>query len=137
MGTFSICLMHRLKSCTKDKNLNLIVIGAFSSVLLLLAPASSVFAQTPWSLFQRLCPSGFLATGPQCANLFTGTNIGTCDNSFLMSLGVCTPSSTNACPVNTVLQNGVCVPISSTCPIGSVLQNGVCVPFPNPVPSPS
>ena len=32
------------------------------------------------------------------------------------------------CPVNTVLQNGVCVPILGTCPIGYTLQNGVCVP---------
>lgn len=41
----------------------------------------------------------------------------------------------NPCPTNTVLQNGVCVPISNTCPIGTILQNGVCVPFPNPTPS--
>ncbi len=129
MSAFSICMMRRLKASTKDKNLNLIVIGALSTLLLLLSPTSAVFAQTPWGLFQRLCPSGLLATGPQCANLFTGTNLGTCDNSFLVSLGVCTPSSTNTCPTNTVLQNGVCVPISSNCPVGSVLQSGVCVPI--------
>jgi hypothetical protein len=62
MGTFSICLKRGLKFSTKDKKLNLMVIGAFSSVLLLLAPTSAAFAQTPWGLFQRLCPSGSLKT---------------------------------------------------------------------------
>ena len=135
MDTFSICLMRRLKANTKDKDLTLFVIGAFLALILVLTPASAVFAQSPWGLFQRLCPSGLLATGPQCANLLTGNNMGTCDNSFLMALGICTPSSTNTCPVGTVLQNGVCVTISSTCPVGTVLQNGVCVPFPNPIQS--
>ena len=129
MDTFSIGLMRRLKVNTKDKGLNLLVIGAFLALILVLTPSSAVFAQSPWGLFQRLCPSGLLATGPQCANLLTGNNMGTCDNSFLMALGICTPSSTNTCPIGTVLQNGVCVPISSTCPIGTVLQNGVCVPI--------
>ena len=129
MDTFSIGLMRRLKANTKDKGLNLLVIGAFLALILVLTPSSAVFAQSPWGLFQRLCPSGLLATGPQCANLLTGNNMGTCDNSFLMALGICTPSSTNTCPIGTVLQNGVCVPISITCPIGTVLQNGVCVPI--------
>jgi hypothetical protein len=124
-----------MEANTKDKDLNLLVIGVFLTLILVLTPSSAVFAQSPWGLFQRLCPSGLLATGPQCANLFTGNNIGTCDNSFLMAIGICTPSSTNTCPIGTVLQNGVCVPISSTCPIGTVLQNGVCVPFTNPTQS--
>jgi len=136
MGTFSRCLMRRLEANTKDKDLNLLVIGGFLTLILVLIPSSAVFAQSPWGLFQKLCPSGLLATGPQCANLFTGNNMGTCDNAFLVSIGLCTPSSTNTCPTNTVLQNGVCVPISSTCPIGTVLQNGVCVPFTNPIQSP-
>jgi hypothetical protein len=121
--------MRRLEANTKDRDLNLLVIGAFLTLILVLTTSSAVFAQSPWGLFQKLCPSGLLATGPQCANLFTGNNMGICDNAFLVSIGVCTPSSTNTCPTNTVLQNGVCVPISSTCPIGSVLQNGVCVPI--------
>jgi hypothetical protein len=129
MGTFSRGLMRRLEANTKDRDLNLLVIGAFLTLILVLTTSSAVFAQSPWGLFQKLCPSGLLATGPQCANLFTGNNMGICDNAFLVSIGVCTPSSTNTCPTNTVLQNGVCVPISSTCPIGSVLQNGVCVPI--------
>src|SRR5437899_5880192 len=129
MDTFRICLMRRLKANTKDKDLTFLVIGAFLTLILVLTPSSAVFAQSPWGLFQRLCPSGLLATGPQCANLFTGNNMGTCDNAFLVSIGVCTPSSTNTCPIGTVLQNGVCVPISSNCPIGTVLQNGVCVPI--------
>jgi len=127
--------MRRLEANTKDKDLNLLVIGAFLTLILVLTPSSAVFAQSPWGLFQKLCPSGLLATGPQCANLFTGNNMGTCDNAFLVSIGVCISSSTNTCPTNTVLQNGVCVPISSTCPIGTVLQNGVCVPFLNPIQS--
>ncbi len=81
---------------------------------------NSVFGQDPWGLFQTLCPAGRLAAGPQCQNLLTGNNIGTgtCNNGFLLSLGVCMPTTTNSCP------------------IGSVLQNGVCVPFTNPIQSP-
>jgi hypothetical protein len=135
MDTFSRGLMRRLEVNTKDKDLNLLVIGAFLTLILVLTPSPAVFAQSPWGLFQKLCPSGLLATGPQCANLFTGNNMGICDSAFLVSIGVCTPSSINTCPTNTVLQNGVCVPISSTCPIGTVLQNGVCVPFTNPTQS--
>lgn len=90
-----------------------------STTLLLLIP-NSVFGQDPWGLFQTLCPTGRLATGPQCQNLLTGNNIGTgsCNNAFLISNGLCVPTTTN------------------TCPIGSVLQNGVCVPFTNPIQSP-
>jgi hypothetical protein len=89
-------------------------------MLLLLIPNSAVFGQSPWGMFQTLCPAGRLATGPQCQNLLTGNNIGTgiCNNGFLLSLGMCVPTTTN------------------TCPIGSVLQNGVCVPFTNPIQSP-
>jgi len=69
---------------------------ALSTVLLLLIPTSVifVFAQTsvqkPWGLFQTLCPAGRLATGPQCQDLFTGTNIGTCDPNLLNTYGVYT-----------------------------------------------
>jgi hypothetical protein len=71
-------------------------------------------------LFQTLCPAGQLATGPQCQNLLAGNNIGTdtCNNAYLISIGLCALTTT------------------SSCPIGSVLQNGVCVPFTNPIQSP-
>jgi K319-like protein len=133
MGTIGLCLDQKLKDCSKNKNLTLLIMGASSIMLLLLIPTSTVFAQVslqnPWALFQTLCPQGRLATGPQCTNLFTGTNTATCDNSYLVAIGVCTPSSnTGTCPANYQLQNGVCVPISTTCPSGTVLQNGVCVP---------
>jgi hypothetical protein len=97
-----------------------IVLSTISTTLLLLIPNSAVFGQSPWGLFQTLCPVGRLATGPQCQNLLTGNNIGTgiCNNAYLISIGVCVPTTT------------------STCPIGSVLQNGVCVPFTNPIQSP-
>jgi hypothetical protein len=97
-----------------------IVFSTISTTLLLLIPNSAVFGQDPWGLFQTLCPAGRLASGPQCQNLFTGNNIGTgtCNNAYLISIGVCVSTTT------------------STCPIGSVLQNGVCVPFTNPIQSP-
>jgi K319-like protein len=149
--------MRRLKAGTKNKNLNLLIICALSTVLLSLMSTSLTFAQksvqNPWGLFQTLCPAGRLATGPQCANLFTGTNVGTCDSNLLITYGVCIPTMTGTCPSNyqlqngvcvpltntcpsgTVLQNSVCVPITITCPIGSILQNGICVPLTNPVQS--
>jgi hypothetical protein len=92
-----------------------IVLSTISTTLLLI-PNSAVFGQDPWGLFQTLCPTGRLATGPQCINVLTGSTI--CNNAFLISIGICVPSST------------------STCPIGSVPQNGVCVPFTNPIQSP-
>ena len=96
-----------------------IVLSTISTTLLLLIPNSAVFGQSPWGLFQTLCPAGQLASGPQCQNLLTGNNVGTgiCNNAYLISIGVCVPTTT------------------STCPIGSVLQNGVCVPFTNPIQS--
>ena len=97
-----------------------IVLSTISTTLLLLIPNSEVFGQDPWGLFQTLCPAGQLATGPQCQNLLAGNNIGTgtCNDAYLISIGLCAPTTI------------------STCPIGSVLQNGVCVPFTNPIQSP-
>src|SRR5438552_9290583 len=85
------------------------------SVLVTVAIPNVVFAQTTaWSLFQQLCQSGGVATGPQCQNLQTQQSNG------------------STCPTNSILQNGVCVPTASTtqgtCPTNSILQNGVCVP---------
>jgi hypothetical protein len=90
-----------------------IVILAFTVSISL---PNSVFAQmNPWSLFQRLCQSGGLATGPQCQN--SGTS-----------------SSSSVCGTNAILQNGVCVPTTSStttnsvCGTNAILQNGACVP---------
>jgi hypothetical protein len=122
----TICFMCRLNASTKNKNKNssLLVLGAFSSLILLLIPTPTVFAQvSPWELFQMLCGTGRLVTGPQCQNLSTGTN--TCANGLLVAVGVCIPTNTNTG-----------VPNTTTCPPGSTLQNGVCEPFTNPVQSP-
>jgi hypothetical protein len=76
-------------------------------MLLLLIPNSVVFGQTnPWDLFQQLCPTGRLATGPQCQNFFT-TGINT---------------ATNTCPTGSVIQNSICVPFTTpvqTAPIAN------------------
>ena len=108
------------RKAISSASLPFIVFSTISTTLLLLIPNSAVFGQSPWGLFQTLCPAGRLASGPQCQNLLTGNNIGTgiCNNAYLISIGVCVPTTT------------------STCPIGSVLQNGVCVPFTNPIQSP-
>ncbi len=105
------------------------------SIILLLIPIPMVLGQTnPWALFQQLCPTGRLATGPQCQNFFTNTN--TCPTGSVLQNGICAPfTNTNTCPTGSVLQNGICAPFTNTntCPTGSVLQNGVCVPSTTPV----
>jgi hypothetical protein len=119
-STFGLFLKRRLKTSTKNKDFNLIILSTISTMLLLLIPNSVVFGQTnPWDLFQQLCPTGRLATGPQCQNFFT-TGINT---------------ATGTCPTGSVLQNSICVPFTTTntCPTGSVLQNSICVPFTTPV----
>lgn len=121
----TVCLMCRLNAITKNKNknLSLLALGVFSSLILLLIPTSTVFAQAsdPWELFQTLCGTGRLASGPQCQNLLTGTN--TCTNGLLFAAGVCIPTNTG-------------VPGTNTCPSGYILQNNACVPStPSPTPS--
>jgi len=86
---------------------------------LLLMENSAVFGQSPWSLFQLLCPNGRLATGPQCQFLFQ------LQQPFFTTA---TNTATGTCPTGLVLQNGVCVFSPITCPGGFVIQNGVCVP---------
>ena len=88
-------------------------------MLLLLMQNSAVFGQSPWSLFQLLCPNGRLATGPQCQFLFQ------LQQPFFTTA---TNTATGTCPTGLVLQNGVCVFSPITCPGGFVIQNGVCVP---------
>ena len=88
-----------------------------------------VFGQTnPWALFQQLCPTGRLATGPQCQNLLTGNNIGTgtCPTgSCNFRLAYALPfTNNNTCPTGSVLQNGVRGPFTNnnSCPTGSVFR---------------
>jgi len=70
-------------------------------------PTTVVFGATnPWGLFQQLCPTGRLATGPQCQGLSQGQQ-----------------------PFSTANPNTA----AGTCPTGSILQNGVCVPSTTPV----
>ena len=86
-------------------NYVVIMILAFAVVI---SVPSVVFAQTsPWSLFQRLCQTSGLATGPQCQNLGTS-------------------GSSSICGTNSVLQNGVCVPTTSSSPSNICGTNGVC-----------
>ena len=99
-------------------NSNFLPLSTIPIILLLLIPTPLVFGQTnPWALFQRLCQGGAFATGPQCQNLGTS-------------------SSSSVCGTNAILQNGVCVPTTSssspfttgTCPDGFTLQGSFCVP---------
>ena len=99
----------------EQMNNNFLPLSIMPIILLLLIPTALVSAQTsPWILFQRLCQSGGLATGPQCQNLGTS-------------------SSSSVCGTNAILQNGVCVPTTSStttngvCGTNAILQNGVCV----------
>jgi len=101
---------------TEQMNNNLLPLSIIPIILLLLIPTALVFGQTnPWALFQRLCQGGEFATGPQCQNLGTS-------------------GSSSVCGTNAVLQNGVCVPTTSStttngvCGTNAILQNGVCVP---------
>jgi hypothetical protein len=113
-------------------NNNLLFLSTIPFILLLLIPTTLVSGQTsPWNLFQRLCQSGGLATGPQCQNLGTSSSSSVCGTDAILQNGVCVPTTTNGvCGTNSVLQNGVCVPTTTNgvCGTNSVLQNGVCVP---------
>ncbi len=121
-------------------NFNFIPLSIISITLLVLIPNSAVFGQTnPWSLFQRLCQSSGLATGPQCQNLGTSSSSSVCGTNAVLQNGVCVPTTSSTttnsvCGTNAVLQNGVCVPTTSStttngvCGTNAVLQNGVCVP---------
>src|SRR5712691_7367215 len=83
-------------------NFNFIPLSTISIILLLLIPTTVVFGQTtPWGLFQQLCQTGRLATGPQCQGLLQGQQ----------------PSSTTGT-----------ITAAGTCPTGFVIQNNFCVP---------
>ena len=118
-----------------------------------------VFGQaSPWSLFQQLCPTGRLATGPQCQNLqiqqqqqqqqsstSSPASSQACPPAFASLCAaqgttagsVNTTSQAGTCPSGFTLQGNLCIPLTSTsipqtttgaCPANSILQNGVCVP---------
>ena len=127
MHTRSICFKRILRSRTDRFNFHFIPLGAIPFILLLLMPTTVVFGATnPWGLFQQLCPTGRLATGPQCQGLSQGQQ----------PFSTANPNTAaGTCPTGSILQNGVCVPFTNTntCPTGSILQNGVCVPSTTPV----
>jgi hypothetical protein len=87
-------------------NFNYLPISMISIILFLLIPTTVVFGQTsPWGLFQQLCQTGRLATGPQCQGLLQGQQPST-------TTGTTTAAGT--CPTGFVIQNNLCVPTTST-----------------------
>jgi len=136
--------MKRLINYVSIMILALIVTISFSST-------GTVFGQlasSPWSLFQRLCQSGSLATGPQCQNGQSQQQLGATTSSSSQSscpsgfTTLCAQSSTassaGVCANGFTLQGGICVPTTSSttanngCPTNSPLQNGNCVPTTTP-----
>ena len=93
----------------EQMNDNFLPLSIIPIILLLLIPASLVFGQTnPWALFQQLCQGGAFATGPQCQNLGTSSSPTTSST-----------TTNGVCGTNAILQNGVCVPTTS-----STITNG-------------
>ena len=93
----------------EQMNNNFLPLSIIPIILLLLIPASLVFGQTnPWALFQQLCQGGAFATGPQCQNLGTSSSPTTSST-----------TTNGVCGTNAILQNGVCVPTTS-----STITNG-------------
>jgi hypothetical protein len=103
-------------------NNNFLTLSIIPIILLLLIPATLVFGQTnPWALFQQLCQGAAFATGPQCQNLGTSSSSSVCDTNAILQNGVCVPTTSSSspltagnCPTNAILQNGVCVPVTTT-----------------------
>jgi hypothetical protein len=98
-------------------------------ILLSLIPTALVFGQTnPWALFQRLCQGGTFATGPQCQNLGTLSSSSVCGTNAILQNGICVPTTTSnttngVCGTNAILQNGICVPTTSS---SSPFTTGTC-----------
>jgi PKD domain len=87
-------------------NFNCLPISMISIILVLLIPTTVVFGQTsPWGLFQQLCQTGRLATGPQCQGLFQGQQPSTTTG---------TTTAVGTCPTGFVIQNNLCVPTTSS-----------------------
>jgi len=101
-------------------NSNFLPLSTIPIILLLLIPTALVFGQTnPWALFQRLCQGGAFATGPQCQNLGTSSSSSVCGTNAILQNGVCVPTTSSTttngiCGTNAILQNGVCVPTTSS-----------------------
>src|SRR6266487_5149394 len=124
----------------EQMNSNFLPLSTVPIMLLLLIPTGLVFGQTnPWALFQQLCQGGAFATGPQCQNLGTSGSSSVCGTNAILQNGVCVPTTSSTttngfCGTNAILQNGVCVPTTSStttngfCGTNAILQNGVCVP---------
>jgi hypothetical protein len=124
----------------EQMNSNFLLLSTIPTILLLLTPAALVFGQTnPWALFQQLCQGGVFAAGPQCQNLGTFSSSSVCGTNAILQNGVCVPTTSSTttngvCGTNAILQNGVCVPTTSStttngvCGTNAILQNGVCVP---------
>jgi hypothetical protein len=101
-------------------NNNFLPLSIIPIILLSLAPTALVFGQTnPWALFQRLCQGGTFATGLQCQNLGTSSSSSICGTNAILQNGVCVPTTSSTttngvCGTNAILQNGVCVPTTSS-----------------------
>jgi hypothetical protein len=86
-----------------------------SIILFLLIPTAVVFGQTsPWGLFQQLCQTGRLATGPQCQGLLQGQQ--------QPSATTGTTTATGTCPTGYLIQNGLCVPSATSTTTGTISQ---------------
>ena len=93
-------------------NFNFIPPSMISIILLLLIPATMVLGQTsPWGLFQQLCQTGRLATGPQCQGLLQGQQ--------QPSTTTGTATATGTCPIGFLIQNGLCVPSATSTTTGT------------------
>ncbi|MGB7956039.1 MAG: hypothetical protein WCF23_18860 [Candidatus Nitrosopolaris sp.] len=95
-------------------NFNFLSLSAISIILLLVIPTTVVFGQTnPWGLFQQLCPTGRLSTGPQCQGLLQGQQ---------PSSTTGTTTAAGTCPTGFVIQNNFCVPASTSTTTGTTAQ---------------
>ena len=110
-------------------NNNFLPLSTIPIILLLFIPTALAFGQTnPWALFQRLCQAGTFATGPQCQNMGTSSSSSVCGTNAILQNGVCVPTTTSStttngvCGTNAILQNGVCVPTTTS----STTTNGLC-----------
>lgn len=110
-------------------NNNFLTLSIIPIISLLSIPAALVFGQTnPWALFQQLCQGAAFATGPQCLNLGTSSSSSVCGTNAILQNGVCVPTTSSTttngvCGTNDILQNGVCVPTTSS---SSPLTAGNC-----------
>jgi hypothetical protein len=99
-----------------------------SIILLLLIPTTVVFGQSsPWGLFQQLCQTGRLATGPQCQGLLQGQQPYTTAG---------TNGATGTCPTGFLIQNGLCVPTTASTTTGTtstILSQPIANAGPNQV----